>query len=460
MMSITTNDSTGLLLCNNNNTSNTNNSNSNNKHNISETSNSYPHQISSLRSSPSLSLTQPKLSKPRPSPKSLPQVPAHKSSALSSSQRKQLHQQASSSSSSTSLTSLSSSQYNTSSQQQLHHQQADNNKSIDKSCVTEQLLLALELDPWIQAPEIPENISTSNLSNELVYETLRYFINCSYRVSQMVKTSEDIDAVIKLLQEKQIDLELAARIGQDLLRRNNKLKSSIQNLQQELEREKEDNQQLKYNLACKNSLLKTFNEEEEQKALDIDSSEELKKRLLNQNHDLIKSIKTLEDELEKKEDYLQTLEQKTKWLENDLTQLRVELASKTSLLDTYIEHEQDFNIHDHHNQQSYYNDSCLSLDSGNNSNTDFELLNYDIPYTKSKSALASTTTNILPDTTAIERAPPSPSPIFTSTPARHCQEAAEMPNSRPVIKSPAQPPPGNTLAASQGLLWVLDILRT
>ena len=40
------------------------------------------------------------------------------------------------------------------------------------------------------------------------------------RLSQMTKTYHDVEAVTRLLEEKEKDLELAAKIGQELLERN------------------------------------------------------------------------------------------------------------------------------------------------------------------------------------------------------------------------------------------------
>lgn len=128
-------------------------------------------------------------------------------------------------------------------------------------------------DPWNQASTIPEIIHASSLSHELVHETLNYFVNCGKRLSQMTKTYDDNDAYILLLQEKEVDLELAARIGQDLLKQNNQLKDSIKSLEDELAKRQNDNQQLKHELASKISLLDTFIEEEETKAT-LNTSEE------------------------------------------------------------------------------------------------------------------------------------------------------------------------------------------
>ena len=54
----------------------------------------------------------------------------------------------------------------------------------------------------------------AELTPELAGATLDYFVSCGDRLSQMTKTYHDIDAVTRLLQEKEKDLELAAKIGQ------------------------------------------------------------------------------------------------------------------------------------------------------------------------------------------------------------------------------------------------------
>lgn len=112
-------------------------------------------------------------------------------------------------------------------------------------------------------PNYYSNANVSSLSSELMNETLNYFVNCRQRLDQMTKTYDDTDAYILLLQEKECDLELAARIGQDLLRQNKQLRESIQGLEEQLSKRHEDIQQLRHELALKNSLLDTFIEEEE-----------------------------------------------------------------------------------------------------------------------------------------------------------------------------------------------------
>ena len=47
----------------------------------------------------------------------------------------------------------------------------------------------------------------------------------------MTKTYHDVEAVTSLLQEKENDLELAAKIGQELLERNRRLEERVNGLE-------------------------------------------------------------------------------------------------------------------------------------------------------------------------------------------------------------------------------------
>lgn len=156
----------------------------------------------------------------------------------------------------------------------------NNNNSKDLEKIGFQLralsddISALAANPWIPAATLPDDIQISSFSTELVNETLNYFVNCRQRLNQMTKTYDDNDAYILLLQEKEVDLELAARIGQDLLKQNTQLKESIKRLEEELASKQDDVQQLKHDLASKASLLDTFIEEEEQQTSLISKPEE------------------------------------------------------------------------------------------------------------------------------------------------------------------------------------------
>ncbi|XP_071546517.1 trafficking kinesin-binding protein 1 isoform X5 [Panulirus ornatus] len=81
---------------------------------------------------------------------------------------------------------------------------------------------------------------------------------CGNRVSQMTKTYNDIDAVTRLLQEKEKDLELAAKIGQQLLNRNKALEERNATLESEVSAAGEKITQLRHDLQMKTDLLAIY----------------------------------------------------------------------------------------------------------------------------------------------------------------------------------------------------------
>ncbi|KAJ9587677.1 hypothetical protein L9F63_018893, partial [Diploptera punctata] len=78
---------------------------------------------------------------------------------------------------------------------------------------------------------------------------------CSNRVSQMTKTYNDIEAVTRLLEEKEKDLELTARIGKELLAHNQKLEANVAALETEVKQANEKLTQLNHELAKKTELI-------------------------------------------------------------------------------------------------------------------------------------------------------------------------------------------------------------
>jgi trafficking kinesin-binding protein 1 len=74
----------------------------------------------------------------------------------------------------------------------------------------------------------------------------------------MTKTYHDIEAVTKLLDEKEKDLELAAQIGKQLLERDQQLESKIEILEVELDRTTDMVNQLRHDIVLKDNLLKSF----------------------------------------------------------------------------------------------------------------------------------------------------------------------------------------------------------
>lgn len=84
----------------------------------------------------------------------------------------------------------------------------------------------------IQTPVLSaaESDRVSGLTPEQAKATLDYFVTCGDRLSQMTKTYHDVEAVTRLLEEKEKDLELAAKIGQELLERNRFLEDKVRQI--------------------------------------------------------------------------------------------------------------------------------------------------------------------------------------------------------------------------------------
>ena len=87
---------------------------------------------------------------------------------------------------------------------------------------------------------------------------LDYFVSCGDRLSQMTKTYHDVEAVTRLLQEKENDLELAAKIGHELLERNLRLEERVNGLELQLNSSTELITQLRHELAVKSDLLHVY----------------------------------------------------------------------------------------------------------------------------------------------------------------------------------------------------------
>ncbi|XP_076842493.1 trafficking kinesin-binding protein 1 isoform X3 [Brachyhypopomus gauderio] len=74
----------------------------------------------------------------------------------------------------------------------------------------------------------------------------------------MTKTYNDIDAVTRLLEEKERDLELAARIGQSLLKKNRVLTEQNEYLEEQVDSIREEVTQLHHELNLKDELLQIY----------------------------------------------------------------------------------------------------------------------------------------------------------------------------------------------------------
>uniref|UniRef100_A0A8C0H127 Uncharacterized protein n=1 Tax=Chelonoidis abingdonii TaxID=106734 RepID=A0A8C0H127_CHEAB len=74
----------------------------------------------------------------------------------------------------------------------------------------------------------------------------------------ITKTYHDLDAVTNLLEEKERDLELAARIGQSLLKQNRSLTERNELLEEQLELAKEEVAQLRHEVSMRDDLLHLY----------------------------------------------------------------------------------------------------------------------------------------------------------------------------------------------------------
>uniref|UniRef100_A0A8C5QA38 Huntingtin-associated protein 1 n=1 Tax=Leptobrachium leishanense TaxID=445787 RepID=A0A8C5QA38_9ANUR len=163
-------------------------------------------------------------------------------------------------------------------------------------------MFGYEHDDWLHTPILPVDLPF-NLSSEQIEETLKYFLLCSERVGRVTKTYRDIDAVTSLLEEKERDLELAARIGQSLLKQNQELIKTSDSLEEQLEAAKEEIFQLRHEISMRENLLHLYACNSESVSVAVtplrrnDSSFCLQHNI--QMDSLEQKLKSLEDENEK-----------------------------------------------------------------------------------------------------------------------------------------------------------------
>uniref|UniRef100_A0A672SJ54 Trafficking kinesin-binding protein 1-like n=2 Tax=Sinocyclocheilus grahami TaxID=75366 RepID=A0A672SJ54_SINGR len=179
-----------------------------------------------------------------------------------------------------------------------------------------------EHDDWLHTPLLPPE-APLGLTQEQIDETLKYFLLCSERVGQITKTYHDIEAVTHLLEEKERDLELAARIGQSLLKQNKALNERNKLLDEQLEITTEEIAQLRHELSMRDDLLHFYASTEE--------VEHASETLLIQND----SSSSLSNYINY--DFLQ---HKLKGLEEENFKLRTEANELTFETNSYEEQEQ------------------------------------------------------------------------------------------------------------------------
>ncbi|CAO2633156.1 Trafficking kinesin-binding protein 1 [Lemmus lemmus] len=142
----------------------------------------------------------------------------------------------------------------------------------------------------------------------------------------MTKTYNDIDAVTRLLEEKERDLELAARIGQSLLKKNKSLTERNELLEEQVEHIREEVSQLRHELSMKDELLQFYTSAAEESEPESVCSTPLKR---NESSSSVQNYFHL-DSLQKK---LKDLEEENVVLRSEACQLKTETI-------TYEEKEQ------------------------------------------------------------------------------------------------------------------------
>uniref|UniRef100_A0A7N6A855 Trafficking protein, kinesin binding 1a n=1 Tax=Anabas testudineus TaxID=64144 RepID=A0A7N6A855_ANATE len=132
-------------------------------------------------------------------------------------------------------------------------------------------IFGYDQDDWLHTPLVAPD-SALDLTTEQIEETLKYFLLCADRVGQMTKTYSDIDAVTRLLEEKERDLELAARIGQSLLKKNKTLSERNELLEEQVEHIREEVSQLRHDLSMKDELLQFYTSAAEESEVESTAS--------------------------------------------------------------------------------------------------------------------------------------------------------------------------------------------
>ncbi|XP_075631334.1 huntingtin-associated protein 1 [Balearica regulorum gibbericeps] len=153
---------------------------------------------------------------------------------------------------------------------------------------------------------------------------------CAERVVRITKTYHDIDAVTNLLDEKERDLELAARIGQSLLKQNRSLTERNELLEEQLELAKEEIAQLRHEVSMRDDLLHFYTTTTEESEPTSATSTPLRR------HESSLSL----------QQYFQydTLQQKLKCLEEENQKLRLEATNITTETCQYEDQEQQLMI--------------------------------------------------------------------------------------------------------------------
>ncbi|XP_046908105.1 uncharacterized protein LOC124500656 isoform X2 [Dermatophagoides farinae] len=136
----------------------------------------------------------------------------------------------------------------------------------------------------------------------------------------MTKVYNDVEALTKLLEEKERDVELAARIGQSLLDQNQNQSERIDELEQELSHAKDKITQLRHDVSSKSELLRFYITKDEEEIDDENDSEnDLNYTSISSHHSISQKDAS---------QILDDLERRVNSLEEENSRLKVEKETK------------------------------------------------------------------------------------------------------------------------------------
>jgi len=195
-----------------------------------------------------------------------------------------------------------------------------------------------ENEDWVI--ETPVLKSSANLTPEQAEATLDYLVSCGDRLTQMTRTYHDVEAVTRLLEEKEKDLELAAKIGQELLQRNKESDEKIHKLENDFGGATELITRLRHELQVKTDLLHVYTS-------DLEDASPLELRSFNVDilqkkiSDLEKDNKSLHEEASKLADEAYACEEKEEKLVKDAVQHLTQANSQIKDLHHQFTHKVD-----------------------------------------------------------------------------------------------------------------------
>ncbi|CAF4667536.1 unnamed protein product [Rotaria sp. Silwood1] len=112
-------------------------------------------------------------------------------------------------------------------------------------------------EDFIQTPRI-DGSKFESLTNTQIRALLDYYVLSSDRISQMTKTYHDINAVTRMLEDRENDLQTAVSLGYRLLESNDSLRNQVSILEQDIEQTTEIVKQLKHDLLLKERLIRFY----------------------------------------------------------------------------------------------------------------------------------------------------------------------------------------------------------